>query len=275
MIIQKISKDDGLLIERLVEKYGAERLLKEFNFKRDIKPSLVAAGIAAAGLVGAHLSQPRTVIKTHGGGFPQDAQEIEDDTKSNNPYGMSDADYELFNEKVDAVNSEIERSFNFKNIPMEDLKFDPEQLVYMCYLHNFDLPLAMAQLHVESRYGTGDRARRTNSMFSIGSYDSGKDVATYASQNDSIEPYIIIMQRDYLQDGDKSVSELLSDGGFVNHNGHRYASSPTYERDVRVTRNGIINRNPVLAQPFSTYNITEGYVYDRNTGKMKKIKLFS
>jgi len=270
--MQKISEKDKQVLELLVEKYGAETLLNEFNFKHDIKPAVTAAGIAAAGLFGTHLAHPSTSVPTVD---EEPAQEIEVDAEASNPYGMSKEDYQLFLEKVDAVEEEIERSFGFKNIPIEELGFDPEVLVYQSYLHNFDLPLASAQLHVESRFGTGDRAKRTNSMFSIGSYDSGKDGVIYDSQNASIEPYMIIMNRDYFQNGKKDVNDLLADGGFVNKNGHRYASSPTYERDVRVTRKGMINRHPVLAEPFSTCNLAEGFIYDRTTGKMKRIKLFS
>ena len=270
--MQKITEKDKQLLELLVEKYGADVLLNEFDFKHDIKPAVTAAGIAAAGLLGTHFAHPSTPAAT---ADKVPSQEIEADAEDNNPYGMSKKDYQLFLEKVDAVEEEIERSFGFKNIPIEDLGFDPEVLVYQSYLHNFDLPLASAQLHVESRFGTGDRAKKTNSIFSIGAYDSGKDGVIYASQNDSIEPYMIIMNRDYLQNGKKDVDDLLADGGFVNKNGHRYASSPNYERDVRVTRNGMINRHPVLAQPFSTFNIAEGFVYDRTTGKMKKVRLFS
>ena len=111
---------------------------------------------------------------------------------------------------------------------------------------NFDLPLLMAQAHMESCFGLTKRARETNSVFSIGLYDNGKNAATYPTQNASIRPYIKIVQNDYLRD--RSIEDMLSPGNFTNKNNHRYASEKNYESNINSVRNRIINMFPILSQ---------------------------
>ena len=48
----------------------------------------------------------------------------------------------------------------------------------------------------------------------------------------------------------RDVETLLKDGNFVNKNGHRYASNPSYERDLRNTRNKILKNYEVLRPDF-------------------------
>ena len=62
------------------------------------------------------------------------------------------------------------------------------------------------------------------------------------------------MQRDYLDNGNKSVGSILADGKFVNHMGKRYASDPQYEKKIRRIRNGLIRNVPVLAEPYEKQN---------------------
>ena len=102
----------------------------------------------------------------------------------------------------------------------------------------FHTYLQYARLTIESHFGTTSRAKRTNSVFSVGSYDDGRNVYKPKSQNESVENYILTLKRYYLVD--KTVDDLLKNGGFVNIRGHRYASDKNYELKIRQTMNGLI-----------------------------------
>ena len=128
------------------------------------------------------------------------------------------------------------------------MRFNPDNLVIASYQYGYDLPLLLAQLQIESHFGTTERAQRTNSMFSVGAYDNGKDVVKYADQDSSIIPFIKIIKRDYLMNGEKDVGQLLQN--FVNYNGHRYASNPKYESDLAKIRKSIISKYPGLLNDY-------------------------
>ena len=53
------------------------------------------------------------------------------------------------------------------------------------------------------------------------------------------------MENDYLING-KSLSDLLIPGGFINYNGHRYASDRNYENKIKYLRNRIVKEYPNL-----------------------------
>ena len=131
------------------------------------------------------------------------------------------------------------------NYSPESTKLDPEALVKIAYKYNFDLPFLMAAAHLESCFGATPRARKTNSVFSVGSYDNGKNVVTYSHPNESIEPYIKLLISDYLING-KTINDLMKPGKFVNKNGHRFASNKKYEQQLRQIRNRIIKKYPEL-----------------------------
>ena len=149
-----------------------------------------------------------------------------------------------FNEKVNAVRSYMEYAAKNQNFNPESIQLSPEYLVKICNKENFDLPLLLAQAHMESCFGLTPRARKTNSVFSVGSYDNGKDVHTYNTQNDSVKPYIDLMKNDYL--GDKSIEQMLTPGQMVNQSNNRYASNPKYENSIKNIRNRIIKMYPEL-----------------------------
>lgn len=150
-----------------------------------------------------------------------------------------------FQEKVDAVKSYMETAIKNQGFNPNNLQLSPEEMVKACEETGFDLPLLMAQAHLESCFGFGSRARKTGSVFSIGCYDSGKNVATYTNQNQSIRPYIRIMQNDYFNGG-KTIDDLLTPNKFINKNGHRYAQDKNYENKVKSIRNKIIKKYPIL-----------------------------
>ena len=149
-------------------------------------------------------------------------------------------------DKVDAVKDYITKAVKNQGYNPNNLKLSPEEMVLACEETGYDLPMLMAQAHLESCFGFGKRARQTNSVFSVGCYDNGKNMAKYSSQNASIRPYIKLMQNNYLGDN-KTVDDILSPNAFVNMNGHRYAQDKNYENKVKSIRNKILKQYPQLA----------------------------
>ena len=231
--MKKISKIDEQELSMLVNKYGADQLLTE-GFDKKKLAALIGAGIIAGSTL---IDLPRTCTKSK-----------EDTIEYNNPYGINNIDYDNILNKEKLVKEYISDILSKHGKTLADLKFNPDNLVLAAYQYEYDLPLLLAQLQIESHFGTTDRSRRTNSMFSIGAYDDGRDVVKYADQDSSIVPYIKIIKRDYLLNGEKDVDQLLQN--FVNYNGHKYASNPNYENDLRKTRNSIISKYPGLLNDY-------------------------
>ena len=153
----------------------------------------------------------------------------------------------IHNEKVKAVQDYMNVAVKNQGFNPQNLKLSAEEMVNACEEYGYDLPLLMAQAHLESCFGFGRRARETGSVFSIGCYDNGKNRVKYATQNDSIRPYIRIMQRDYFGD-DKTVDNLLTPKSFVNKQGNRYAQDKNYKNKVKNIRNKILRKYPVLSE---------------------------
>lgn len=149
-----------------------------------------------------------------------------------------------FKEKVEALKSYMEMAAKNQNYNPEAIQISPEAMIDACNQTGFDLPLLIAQAHLESCFGLTPRARRTNSVFSVGSYDNGKNAVTYGSQDACILPYINLMKNNYLRD--RSVDDLLKPGSFVNGLNKRYASDKSYENKVKSIRNRIISKYPIL-----------------------------
>lgn len=150
-----------------------------------------------------------------------------------------------FAEKVEALKAYMETACKNQNYSLFKGQVSPEAMVRACEETGFDLPLLVAQAHLESCFGATPRARRTNSVFSVGSYDNGRNAVTYRTQDSSILPYINLMKNNYLVD--KTVNDILQPGAFVNTKNMRYASDKNYEGKVRSIRNKIISKYPVLA----------------------------
>ena len=227
--MKTISNIDENKLAVLVEKYGAEQLLNE-GFNKKKLAALIGAGI----ITGSSLMD-----------LPKKCASKEDNRiEYNNPYEINNIDYENIVNKEKLVKEYISDILSKHGKTLSDLRFNPDNLVIASYQYDYDLPLLLAQLQIESHFGTTERARRTNSMFSIGAYDDGRDVVKYADQDSSIIPFIKIIKREYLMNGEKEVDQILQN--FVNHNGHRYSSNPNYESDLAKTRNSIILKYPDL-----------------------------
>lgn len=158
---------------------------------------------------------------------------------------MSNQPDSTFIQRVNAVKKYMKAAAENQGYNPEDIKLSPEAMVLAADENNFDLPFLLAQAHLESCFGLAPRARKTNSVFSVGCYDNGKNVCKYSTQDDSIVPYINLIKNDYLVDG-KTIENLLQKGKFVNAINKRYASDPYYEGKVKNIRNRIVSKFPEL-----------------------------
>ena len=231
--LKKISTIDKNKLSILVERYGAGQLLNE-GFNKKKLAALIGAGIIAGSSL---MDLPKKC-----------ASKENNRIEYNNPYGINNIDYENIVNKKKLVKEYISDILSKHGKTLSDLRFNPDNLVIASYQYDYDLPLLLAQLQVESHFGTTERARRTNSMFSIGAYDDGRDVVKYADQDSSIIPFIKTIKREYLMNGEKEVDQLLQN--FVNYEGNRYALNPKYESELAKTRNSIISKYPDLLNDY-------------------------
>lgn len=237
----KMLREDYIILERLISEYGEEAVINEMKLPKTVVSAVAGAGLMAGSLLGLyHERNNNTDINSK-----PETEQIQ--KKHTNPYGMTDNEYALFKDRVSAVNNEIERILTIRGLSMDDLGFDTEYLVLSCNIYDFDIPLLLAQARQESQFGTTPRARRHNSMFSVGAWDNGSNRAKYQSQNDAIADYIRIMQEDYLDGGLLSAEDILKDGKFVNFDNKRYASDRNYEKKLRGIRNAILKNHPCLS----------------------------
>lgn len=152
----------------------------------------------------------------------------------------------LYAQKVKACEEYMKFALKNQGFSLDSTGLKPETLVSAAIEKGFDLPFLMAAAHQESCFGATPRAKRTNSVFSVGSYDNGKDVVTYEDPNDSVDGYISLLNNHYLVDG-KTIFNLMEPGKFVNDVGNRYASDKGYEGKIKSLRNLIIKKFPILA----------------------------
>lgn len=151
-----------------------------------------------------------------------------------------------FAQKVKEVEKYMSTALKNQGFSMNSTELKPETLVMASMKKNFDLPFLMAAAHQESCFGATPRARRTNSVFSVGSYDNGKNVTTYDDPNDSVDDYIDLIQNSYLVNG-KTLADLMTPGKFTNGIGKRFASDSGYENKIKSLRNRILRTFPDLA----------------------------
>ena len=151
-----------------------------------------------------------------------------------------------FSQKVKDVEKYMATALKNQGFSLNSTGLKPETLVMASIKKNFDLPFLMAAAHQESCFGATPRARRTNSVFSVGSYDNGKNVVTYKDPNDSVEDYIDLIQGNYLVNG-KTLADLMTPGKFTNGIGKRFASDKGYENKIKSLRNRILRNFPDLA----------------------------
>lgn len=140
-----------------------------------------------------------------------------------------------------------------KDYNPKDIELSAEEMVQACEDTGYDLVLAAAQAWQESAWGTTPRAKDTKSVFSVGSYDNGVNAVRYDNVDDSIRPYINLMQDKYemnpatLDDIFSGKRELMSTDGY------RYAQYQDYEKDLKHIYNSIKKNYPILSWDLETY----------------------
>jgi len=113
-----------------------------------------------------------------------------------------------------------------------DTEVSPQELARICVEYQLDPLFVLSQAQLESHFGTLGRATITNSVFNVGAWDDGTNINYYDTPDESIEPYAQLLTNEYLIEN-KTIDDLLVPGGFVNINGHRYATAANYEYHVK------------------------------------------
>ena len=233
-----IGYSDSLLLEQLCNTYGND-VIQEELMKSKFAKSLGAFSLAGAlSLSGSSLNQAPA-----------------EDTQTDSTVQVMSVEDMIPNyyEKVAAVEDYLITAFTRYGHPerLKNLDVTAEDFVKVAYEEDIDLPLLLAAAWVETKMGTEGVcvSKGTNSMYSVGAWDNGTTRNYYNSKVESMYHYAQIIKNDYLRDYD--IDTLLKDGNFVNKKGHRYASNPCYERDLRNTRNKILNNYEVLHPDFT------------------------
>lgn len=239
-MMKKVMLTESQIKHILMHEQHEEAMLRELNeaaslqdIKKKIKKALLA-GVTAAAILGA---VARMNIN--------DRQKLELEQMVELFSDSTQMDT-IHKKKVQACKEYMEWAMKNQGYSWETTKLTPEALVTACEENNFSLPFTMAIANLESCFGQTPRSKRTNSVFSVGSYDNGKNVCTYSTPDESITPFINLIKTDYLQDGEKTIGDLLTTNGFVNMNGHRYASNKKYEGQVKSIMNRIVKMYPIL-----------------------------
>lgn len=121
-------------------------------------------------------------------------------------------------------------------------------IVKGCLKHNIEPAFVLAQSQIECHFGTTGTAKKSNSAWNVGAYD-GKSISwmarrghTYRHPDDSLEPYLSLLEDKYLADG-KTIHHLMRN--YVSTEGRRYASSRDYESNLRRTYEDIKNNTKI------------------------------
>ena len=118
-------------------------------------------------------------------------------------------------------------------------------LVEQCEKYGIPITFTLAQGEVESHFGTTGLAFRTNSVWNVGAFDSysySEIQHKFNNPNDSVIPYLDLLANNYLPS--KTIEDLLDN--FVDINGNRYATDPSYEEKLRVKKKYIDSNYPIL-----------------------------
>jgi flagellum-specific peptidoglycan hydrolase FlgJ len=123
-------------------------------------------------------------------------------------------------------------------------KLNGEYLVAKCLDYNVNISFVLAQALLESHFGTKGKARYTNSVWNVGTYDNGEIIYSYKHPNQSIEPYLKLITTKYLIKINKGDTihisiETLINNGYINYKGYRFASEKNYEKRLKKILNKI------------------------------------
>ena len=117
-------------------------------------------------------------------------------------------------------------------------------LVEKCEELRIPITFVLAQGELESKFGTTGLAYRTNSIWNVGAYDNYdiKDIKIkYENPNDSVEPYLNLLNSNYLNG--KTIEDLFD--SFTDINGNRYATDKYYESKLKTIHNYILTNHSI------------------------------
>ena len=117
-------------------------------------------------------------------------------------------------------------------------------LVERCEEYKIPITFVLAQGELESKFGTTGLAYRTNSIWNVGAYDNYdiKNIKIkYKNPNDSVEPYLNLLNSNYLNG--KTIEDLLD--SFTDINGNRYATDKYYESKLKTIHNYILTNHSI------------------------------
>lgn len=229
-----------VVMQEQYENFLVQQLNESLDFnalKKKIKRALLA-GVTASVILGAVSKLDINDIEKH-----QLAQLVNTEMAQDSTETQNDS---IHQQKIEACKAYMELAMKNQGYDWSTTNLTPEAIVDICEENNFSIPFTMAIANLESCFGQTPRSKRTNSVFSVGSYDNGKNVCTYSTPDESIAPFINLIKKDYLQDGEKTLDDLLVTNQFVNMNGHRYAKNPQYEGQIKSIMNRIIKMYPIL-----------------------------
>lgn len=229
-----------VVMQEQYENFLVQELNESLDFnvlKKKIKRALLA-GVTASVILGAVSKLDINDVEKH-----QLEQMVNTEMVQNSTETQNDS---IHQQKIEACKAYMEWAMKNQGYDWSTTKLTPEAIVDICEENNFSIPFTMAIANLESCFGQTPRSKRTNSVFSVGSYDNGKNVCTYSTPDESIAPFINLIKKDYLQDGEKTLDDLLVTNQFVNMNGHRYAKNPQYEGQIKSIMNRIIKMYPIL-----------------------------
>ena len=229
-----------VVMQEQYENFLVQQLNESLDFntlKKKIKRALLA-GVTASVILGAVSKLDINDIEKHQLAQLVNTEMAQDSTETQNG--------SIHQQKIEACKAYMEWAMKNQGYDWSTTNLTPEAIVDICEENNFSIPFTMAIANLESCFGQTPRSKRTNSVFSVGSYDNGKNVCTYSTPDESIAPFINLIKQDYLQDGEKTLDDLLVTNQFVNMNGHRYAKNPQYEGQIKSIMNRIIKMYPIL-----------------------------
>lgn len=130
-------------------------------------------------------------------------------------------------------------------------KLSGQAVVDACIDYGRDVVFVLAQGHQESHFGTAGVARKTNSVFNVGSYDGSsssemiKKGYGFPHPDESVIPYLELISTKYMVNG-KTEQDMLRN--YATPRGSRYATSKTYESDLREKYNDITRNTSIQSK---------------------------
>ena len=129
--------------------------------------------------------------------------------------------------------------------------------VNKCDEYNMNLFFVIAQAQIESSFATKGLGQKMNSAFNVKAYDGkgSKYMDKYDHPDDSREPYIILVKKNYMGDS-KTEMDLMNN--YVNYEGKRYATNPDYEAMMLSTYKKLIDRYDKVYDEYLKYKTLSG-----------------